>query len=52
MNILDEGKLSIEQLKELVFEYTKNFREEVLTHPYIGQDCAVIDSKGSMISIS
>ena len=30
MNILDEGKLSIEQLKELVFEYTKNFREEVL----------------------
>jgi hypothetical protein len=52
MNILDEGKLSIEQLKELVFEYTKNFREEVLTHPYIGQDCAVIDSRGSMISIS
>ncbi len=52
MNILEEGKLSIEQLKELVFEYTKNFRKEVLTHPYIGQDCAVIDAKEKMISIS
>ncbi len=52
MKILEEGKLSIDQLKELVFEYTKNFRKEILTHPYIGQDCAVVDSMGRMISIS
>ncbi len=52
MQILKEGKLTIEQLKELVFAYTENFRDEVLTHPYIGQDCALIDAGDNIISIS
>ena len=52
MQILKEGKLTIEQLKELVFEYTEDFRDEVLSHPYIGQDCAIIDSGKQMISVS
>ena len=37
------GKLTIDQLKELVFSNIKNNRNEVIVNPDIGADCAVID---------
>lgn len=49
---LSEGKLTIEQLKRLVFKNISSFRKEVLTHPYIGQDCGIFDPSNNIISIS
>ena len=37
------GKLTIDQLKKLVFSNIKNNRNEVIVNPDIGADCAVID---------
>lgn len=37
------GKLTIDQLKELVFSNIKNKRKEVIVNPDVGADCAVID---------
>ena len=37
------GKLDSELLKEIVFEKLDYGRDEVLTRPGIGEDCAVID---------
>lgn len=53
--IIKEGKLSIEQLKELIFKYTENYspgREEVISRPDIGEDCSIIDPGEKKISIS
>lgn len=53
--VIQEGKLNIEQLKNLIFRYTDQYaanRPEVLSSPYIGEDCAVIDSKGQLMSVS
>ena len=52
MSKLNEGKLTIEQLKRLVFKNISSFRKEVLTHPYIGQDCGIFDPANNIISIS
>lgn len=52
MSKLNEGKLTIEQLKRLVFKNISSFRKEVLTHPYIGQDCGIFDPSNNIISIS
>lgn len=49
---LNEGKLTIDQLKNLVFENIPSFRKEILTHPYIGQDCGLFDPNGKIISVS
>lgn len=40
---MEVGKLTIEQLKSLVFSTLKNERNEVLVDPNVGADCAVID---------
>ena len=37
------GKLTIDQLKELVFSNIENKRKEVIVNPDVGADCAVID---------
>ena len=37
------GKLTIDQLKELVFSNIKNNRKEIIVNPDVGADCAVID---------
>lgn len=53
--VIQEGKLNIEQLKNLIFRYTDQYapgRTEVLSSPYIGEDCAVIDSKKQLITVS
>lgn len=53
--VIQEGKLSITQLKELIFQYTEQYsprREEVLRSPYIGEDCAVLDTKGRLVALS
>lgn len=36
------GKLSIQDLKELVLKNIKNNREEVISNPKIGGDCAIV----------
>lgn len=53
--LLKEGKLNIDQLKDLIFQYIEKYaprREEVLKSPYIGEDCAVLDTKGKLLSVS
>lgn len=46
------GKLTIEQLKKIVFPYTGTRRSEVLVHAAIGEDCAVLDLKDQLCVIS
>lgn len=40
---MEVGKLTIEQLKNLIFSTLNNKRKEVLVSPNVGDDCAVID---------
>ncbi|MEJ8554544.1 AIR synthase family protein [Tepidibacter sp. Z1-5] len=37
------GKLSTDQLKELIFSTLNNKREEILVTPNVGEDCAYVD---------
>ncbi|MCI0502278.1 MAG: AIR synthase family protein [Fusobacteria bacterium] len=46
------GKLTIEQLKSIVFPYTGTKRQEVVVHAAIGEDCSVIDLGGELCVIS
>lgn len=46
------GKLTIEQLRKIVFPYTGQRRTEVLVHASIGEDCAVVDLKDQLCVIS
>lgn len=46
------GKLTIEQLKKIVFPYTGIRRPEVLVHAAIGEDCAVVDLNDQLCVIS
>jgi len=46
------GKLTIEQLKKIVFPYTGVRRPEVLVHAAIGEDCAVVDFNDHLCVIS
>lgn len=53
--VIPEGKLNIEQLKELIFKYIERYspgRQEILRHPYIGEDCAVIDPAHKQMVLS
>ncbi len=52
MNTIKEGKLSTDQLKKLIFKHTSSFRSEVLSHPYIGEDCAFLDGGQNIITVS
>lgn len=40
------GKLTINDLKEIIFKNIRNNRSEVITNPEIGGDCAVITTSG------
>ncbi|KDR95676.1 Hydrogenase maturation factor [Peptoclostridium litorale DSM 5388] len=40
---MEIGKLTSQQLKEIIFDKLKNNRKEVIARPGIGEDCAVID---------
>ena len=40
------GKLTINDLRELIFKNIRNNRSEVITNPEIGGDCAVITTSG------
>lgn len=42
-NILPVGKLNSDTLNNIVFDKITFRREEVITHPGIGEDCAVVD---------
>lgn len=52
MDTIKEGKLSADQLKKLIFKHTSSFRSEILSHPYIGEDCAFLDAGDNIITIS
>lgn len=52
MNTIKEGKLSTDQLKKLIFKHTSSFRSEVLSHPYIGEDCAFLDAGDNILTVS
>lgn len=43
------GKLSIKDLKEIVLKNIRNNREEVISNPEVGGDCAMIQCKGDKI---
>ncbi|MGL5123408.1 MAG: AIR synthase family protein [Fusobacteriaceae bacterium] len=43
------GKLNISDLKSLILDNIKNNREEVLSNPEIGGDCAVISCSGEKL---
>ncbi|MGL6063889.1 MAG: AIR synthase family protein [Fusobacteriaceae bacterium] len=43
------GKLNISDLKSLILDNIRNNREEVLTNPEIGGDCAIIECKGEKL---
>lgn len=49
---MKKGKLTIEQLKKIVFPYTGHKREEVLVHAAIGEDCSIVDLKDELCVIS
>lgn len=46
------GKLTIEQLKKIVFPFTGSRRKEVIVHAAIGEDCSVVDLGGDLCVIS
>ena len=46
------GKLTIKQLKEIVFPFTGSRRKEVIVHAAIGEDCSVIDLEENLCVIS
>lgn len=46
------GKLTIEQLKTIVFPYTGVKRPEVKVHAAIGEDCAVVDLGNQLLVVS
>lgn len=46
------GKLTIEQLKEIVFPFTGSRRKEIIVHAAIGEDCSVIDLEENLCVIS
>ena len=41
--MLETGKLDSDLLKEIVFDTIRYRRDEVITRPGIGEDCAEID---------
>lgn len=49
---MQEGKLTNAQLKALIFDKLANKREETVTGPGIGQDCAVMDFGDNLMVIS
>jgi hydrogenase expression/formation protein HypE len=46
------GKLTVDDLRELIFKNLKSTRKEVLSNPEIGGDCAIVDSKDKVIYLS
>ena len=46
------GKLTNQQLNEMIFSKLNNKREETSTLPSIGQDCAVVDLKDQLLVIT
>ena len=46
------GKLTIEELKSIVFPYTGIRRPEVMVHAAIGEDCAVADLEDRLLVVS
>lgn len=46
------GKLTNQQLNEMIFSKLNNKREETNTLPSIGQDCAVVDLKDQLLVIT
>ena len=46
------GKLTIDQLKNIVFPYTGVRREEVVVHAAIGEDCSILDLKDKLCVVS
>lgn len=49
---MEIGKLKASELEKLIFNNIKNEREEVLTDPKIGGDCAVLDFGSKVAYIS
>lgn len=49
---MEKGKLTIEQLKNIVFPYIGSKRSEVVVSAAIGEDCGVIDFSDDMCVIS
>ena len=52
MSIIKSGKLSINQLEDIVFKNTGSFRDDVITKPFIGQDCGYFLGKDDIITVT
>ena len=46
------GKLSNDELQQIIFRHLKSVRKEVLISPGIGEDCAVVDMGSGNLVIS
>lgn len=46
------GKLTIEQLKKIIFPFIGVKRKEVIVHAAIGEDCSIVDLEGDFCVIS
>lgn len=52
MSIIKSGKLSINQLEDIVFKNTGSDRDDVITKPFIGQDCGYFLGKDDIITVT
>ena len=50
--MLDIGKLPNDMLEKILKQFSKPMREEVLSKPVIGEDCAVLDFSGDLCVVT
>ncbi|NWO25552.1 hydrogenase maturation protein [Peptostreptococcaceae bacterium oral taxon 081] len=52
MSIIKNGKLTVNQLKKLIYSNLGKRRKEVITMPLVGQDCGYFYTEDNIISIT
>ena len=52
MGIIKSGKLSINQLEEIIFKNLGYERDDVITRPFVGQDCGCFLGNEDIITVT
>jgi len=52
MSIIKSGKLSINQLEEIIFKNLGYERDDIITRPFIGQDCGCFLGNDDIITVT